>query len=125
MLASHGVAVQEWDPILVFIVKQKFSEKTCEKWNELLTKDEMPTFLKMLEFLESRCLHWEERKDTSPTTKDSKANFVKSEKPNNSKQAFSAVVEGRPSPIKSSLPKTKATCDFCKGSHWNFRCPTF
>lgn len=49
-----GLPVNQWDAILVHVVVSKLDSETHKQWELKLTKDELPTFQQLEEFLEAR-----------------------------------------------------------------------
>lgn len=49
-----GLPVNQWDAILVHVVVSKLDSETHKQWELKLTKDDLPTFKQLEEFLEAR-----------------------------------------------------------------------
>ncbi|XP_065356268.1 uncharacterized protein LOC135950663 [Calliphora vicina] len=55
MLIGHGIRVDQWDPILVYLCSSKLPIQTITAWEESLESDsEMPSWIQMDNFLKSR-----------------------------------------------------------------------
>lgn len=97
------VKIDEWDPMLVYIIQTKMDSKTMSKWEtELKGSTEIPTFDSIIEFLEVQFRIYEAA--SLPGSSNS-----------------STII----STIKVNNNKRKDKCIKCQGEHWLFFCPVF
>ena len=54
-LSSLEIPIDQWDPILIYIVSSKFDSETRRQWDMLLKNDALPTFKELEEFINKRC----------------------------------------------------------------------
>ncbi|KYQ58858.1 hypothetical protein ALC60_02141 [Trachymyrmex zeteki] len=107
-LRSMERPVDYWDDVLLYLISGKMDSTTNKEWENSLTGDDIPTWHKLIEFLEHRChiLEAIDRKIQmqSSSTSQGKAN-----------QARSAA----------HLATNKALYQICKGEHFIFSCSQF
>lgn len=53
-LSLQGIPVHKWDAVVVHVIVSKLDTETHKQWELKQTKDEIPTFKQLQEFLESR-----------------------------------------------------------------------
>lgn len=105
--------IDQWDTLLIGIIKQKLSSFYNEKWSEFSADIEKPTFQNLITFLQRRAqfeennLHLNNGK--SQTLLDKKSKFRPNQR---SQQACSATT-------------IKSPCPHCKDSHAIYHCEKF
>ncbi|CAG7822067.1 unnamed protein product, partial [Allacma fusca] len=106
-LESLNESVTEWDSLIVTVVTRKLDQKTRLRFHQTLPDTTMPKWSQLTTFL---------RKEITD---------LASAEPNPAD--FSAT---KPNPVKPQLNQNankpnpfKSTCHFCKGDHFNYRCP--
>lgn len=55
-LKAFGESVDHWDTLLIYIIKSKLNDYTCEKWEGSLSTTQVPTMSNMIAFLERRAV---------------------------------------------------------------------
>ena len=116
-LSNLGVDVSTWDIIVVYFVVSKLDVESRKQWEYLQSRatDELPSWLKLVEFLETRFRSLE---------------MIESEKQNPISHASHTA---RPTPRPKSFHTTLQNnhkpkdpiCTLCKGTHYIFNCKQF
>ncbi|XP_076301775.1 uncharacterized protein LOC143219850 [Lasioglossum baleicum] len=100
--------INSWDQILIFIIVKKVDKTTRRAWERKLENDELPTFQKFIDFIntQARGEEWESEKSNSPSDNDTSR--VKS------KRSFSHLTTNK-----------SVSCVICQDEHYVFACPKF
>ncbi|XP_076299583.1 uncharacterized protein LOC143218334 [Lasioglossum baleicum] len=100
--------INSWDQILIFIIVKKVDKTTRRAWERKLENDELPTFQKFIDFIntQARGEEWESEKSNSPSDNDTSR--VKS------KRSFSHLTTNK-----------SVSCVICQEEHYVFACPKF
>ncbi|XP_033229759.1 uncharacterized protein LOC117181308 [Belonocnema kinseyi] len=115
--------VDQWDFVLIHVIKEKLSTKLCEKWEEFTGISKIPT---MKEF--TACL---ERRVQIEITRSSQAQYNVNkgqkvqERPasghgSHPPRAFSATI-----PSNAQNTRTHKLCPMCQGEHAIYTCKNF
>lgn len=103
-IESLDVSVEDWDPWVVFHIETKMSDETKKEWETHLNgKTEIPSFERLMKFLETRhrILEANEATDISEQKKVKIAN------------------------INTQNSRKRDECEICKEKHYIFFCPMF
>ncbi|XP_076301705.1 uncharacterized protein LOC143219715 [Lasioglossum baleicum] len=100
--------INSWDQILIFIIVKKVDKTTRRAWERKLENDELPTFQRFIDFIntQARGEEWESEKSNSPSDNDTSR--VKS------KRSFSHLTTNK-----------SVSCVICQDEHYVFACPKF
>jgi hypothetical protein len=108
-LESLNIPVTSWDAVIVLIIFQKHSTK--REW-QMTLDNSIPTYKKLIQFLEKRCTVLEALNATS------------SDKQNNVKTNHQQT--GKPRTLTDASVNKKLLCTFCKNSkHHIGQCGNF
>lgn len=93
--------VDSWDPLLLYLIKEKFDKETITLWYRQQKESETPTFKNLLDFLESRVIELENVEEQTVASKYKKINKV------------------------ASLSATAQSCPVCEKNHLLYACQQF
>jgi len=82
-LRAHGVPVDHWDAILVYLANEKMDAESRKQWELLSPGNDLQKYSDLIEFLEQRCRALE----VNPKANQSSVNKPKNANKNNSKVA--------------------------------------
>lgn len=104
-LEALSQPINQWDTILIYLAANKLDYTSRKEWEMLVGENsELPKLAELLEFLTNRC----------QTLEMVEGNKIKQE------SKFSSKVEKR-----VLLSSTSNSCEYCKGSHFLYRCEAF
>jgi hypothetical protein len=110
-LESLNIPVASWDAVIVLIIFQKLDYSTKREW-QMTLDNSIPTYKKLIQFLEKRCTVLEALNATS------------SDKQNNAKTNHQQT--GKPRTLTHAGVNKKLLCTFCKNSeHHIGQCGNF
>ncbi|XP_065355419.1 uncharacterized protein LOC135949893 [Calliphora vicina] len=94
-------SVASWDPLLLFLIREKLDRETITLWYRQQNEDNRQSFQKLLDFLENRLIELESLDIPNQSSKFRKANkFV-------------------------TMTTTTQSCPVCKKDHFLFACQQF
>ena len=94
-------SVASWDPLLLFLIKEKLDRETITLWHRQHSDIDRQSFKKLLDFLENRIMELESLETLDESTKFKRTNkFV-------------------------TMTATTQSCPVCKGDHFLFACQQF
>lgn len=110
-IETLDVAIKDWDPILVFITESKLDGNTLREWEHHLggTK-EVPSYVKLLEFLETQWRIYDITDRSLSRSNNSNTNRSQSINSNDK---------------TTNNPNEKKICTLCNQDHWISYCQTF
>lgn len=102
---SLGVLVEEWDPIVIYIMQTKLDRDTLKEWELYVGGSvEIPKCSKMMDFLETQWRIWDITNENVAAASSAPSRVIAAVNMNNRK---------------------RDVCTLCKNDHWLFFCPTF
>ena len=106
--------VDQWDTLLVEIIKQKLNSSICKKWEDSSCESANPTFEELITFLQRRA-QFEDIKS-----------YQNVEKPKNlSEKKFSNSRSNQPLQHAFAASATKYPCTYSQGGHAIYHCANF
>lgn len=116
-LKIQGIPVNQWDAILVHVIVAKLDSETHKHWELKLTKDVLPKFSELQEFLEAR---WQSLEMISSN------NFAINEDQSSIVQTKSSQLEGHKRVSLGGQNLVKKKCIFCSSDdHFITSCPKY
>lgn len=115
-LKSLDLPVDQWDVLIIYIIKEKLNYHTIERWEDMIGGTDLPSLDQILLFLERRAL----LESTQTFQKQINSNFNKNQL---SKGNFHSRNSSRPSQtcmatsVDSKNENSKSTCHACSGSY--------
>lgn len=100
---TMDVSIKDWDPILVFIIESKLDKETLKEWElHLGGTTEVPSYAKLMEFLETQWRIYDITHRNSSSSKPPKVGAT-----------------------RQFNDKKKEICTLCELDHWISYCPKF
>ncbi|XP_033225903.1 uncharacterized protein LOC117178585 [Belonocnema kinseyi] len=126
-LRALSIDVDQWNFILIHLIKSKLNNYTIEKWEEFVCETDLPTLKNMLDFLQRRS-QLEETRAATYQTNYQKTNPEKYNANQKSRSIFTGATTSYNQNIQNNQPSEiykKFTCCICKDEHGIFACQKF
>ncbi|XP_043471734.1 uncharacterized protein LOC122504616 [Leptopilina heterotoma] len=117
--------VDQWDSLLIHIVKEKLYNYTREKWEESVGSTKLPTFPEMISFLERRSLI-ENSQSVQKSIQNPKVNNTKNN--SNRSNVRGTTTSCMSVTVNSNATKTQSqaqSCPLCSKNHMLWQCDQF
>ncbi|XP_051167313.1 uncharacterized protein LOC127285374 [Leptopilina boulardi] len=105
--------VEQWDTLLIYILRMKLNNYNREKWEESVGSTQLPSLKKMTDFLEQRAL-------IEGTQTMSKLHVSKNQVKNSVKGSTCLTTT-----VQNEKPKFKFSCPICQKPHMLYTCQQF
>ena len=122
-LKALNQPVDQWDTLLIFIIREKLNNYTREKWEESVGSTALPCLKDMISFLERRSLI--EKTQSVQKSKDTQVNRQPKHVNSHSRPHFRNTQTCLATAHDSNSGKSQPSCILCKGVHHLYACEQF